>query len=273
MQLKKNSENVNPLISILTVVYNCVDTLEQTIKSVLSQTYFNIDYIIIDGGSTDGTIDIIKRYAAQIKYWVSEKDQGIFDAMNKGIKLVNDQNSYILFLNADDYLYSQTSIEKIVSNINNEDFLYGKILSTGASASIVLGKELTYYELPLSMIQHQASFAKKKLFTELGGFNTSYKIAADFEFGVRVMEGEFKHKFINEIVAVMRMGGASSINYRLTFKEKSNIINLHYKGFVRFKALFYYNLYERPKHAFSNILYNMGLLGFWRRFKTSILNK
>lgn len=95
----------NPLISVVTVSYNAVGTIEQTLLSVINQTYPNIEYIIIDGGSTDGTVDIIKKYADEIVYWISEPDKGIYDAMNKGIKKANGE--WINFINAGDSYYDK----------------------------------------------------------------------------------------------------------------------------------------------------------------------
>jgi glycosyltransferase involved in cell wall biosynthesis len=264
-----NKPGSTPLISIVTVVHNGGQTLEQTIKSVLNQTYQNIDYLIIDGGSTDSTLNIIKRYESSIKYWISEKDHGIYDAMNKGIKAVGEKDSYLLFLNADDYLYDNRTIEYIVSEISDEDFVYGKIQSVGDSVSVYLGRELTFKELPVNMIQHQATFVKRKLFDELGSFDTSYKIAADYEFGIRVMKSHAKLKFVDLVVSVMRMGGTGSKNYLTTFHEKCHIISTHYKGFTRLNALFYINFYELPKHFLSNLLDQMGLLNVWRQWKMS----
>ena len=268
--IHKSSSAEYPLISVITVVFNGEKYIEQTILSVINQTYKNIEYIIIDGASTDGTCDIIKNYEDKIAYWISEPDKGIYYAMNKGIMAVNDKNSYILFLNADDYLYGNSSIERIVSKIKNEDFIYGKILSIGNSTSVLLGKELTLDQLSVSMIQHQSTFVKKRLFDDLGIFNSSYKIAADFDFAIRVMKSKFSKQFINEIVAVMRMGGAGSKNYQITFREKSQIISCHYKGFNKIKALLYFNLYEMPKYFLSNLLSHLGLLRLFRRCKKSL---
>jgi glycosyltransferase involved in cell wall biosynthesis len=259
----------NPLVSIITVNYNSGSTIEQTIKSVINQTYLNINYIIIDGGSQDDSLNIIQRYKSYLKYWKSERDNGIYDAMNKGIKAISEYDSYILFLNADDYLYSNSTIERIVSYFDNEDFIYGKILSIGESIQVFLGKELTLNDLPINMIQHQATFIKRSLFEELGNFNVSYKIAADYDFAVRVMKSNYKYKFVNEVVAVMRMGGASSKIYQTTFREKSQIIKIHYRGLTKTKALFFINFYEIPKHIVSNFLKELGVLMTWRRLKKS----
>src|SRR5215207_2505851 len=97
---------VNPLVSVITVVYNGVEHIEEAIRAVASQTYPNIEHIVIDGGSTDGTLDVLYRNDDVISYWRSEKDRGIYDAMNKGVTLVSDPDSYVLFANADDTLYS-----------------------------------------------------------------------------------------------------------------------------------------------------------------------
>jgi glycosyltransferase involved in cell wall biosynthesis len=264
-----NKPGSTPLISIITVVHNGGQTLEQTIKSVLDQTYTNIDFLIIDGASTDNTLDIIKKYDSRLKYWISEKDNGIFYAMNKGITAVIDKNSFLLFLNADDYLYDSKTIETVVSQISDEDFIYGKIQSVGDSICVCLGQELTFNELPVNMIQHQATFVKRKLFDEAGLFDTSYKIAADYEFGIRILKNHSKIKFIDVVVAVMRMGGAGSKNYMTTFREKCRVISNYYRGFIRLKALLFINLYEMPKHFLSNLLHKIGLLHIWRKWKTS----
>lgn len=119
----------NPLISVVTVSYNAVSTIEQTILSVINQTYPHIEYIIIDGGSTDGTVDIIKKYADKIAYWVSEPDKGIYDAMNKGIKVATGE--WINFMNSGDCLYRNDTIEKILnksSTTNNVSIIYGKTM-------------------------------------------------------------------------------------------------------------------------------------------------
>lgn len=112
-----------PLVTVITSVYNDAEHLERTIKSVLDQTYKNIEYIVIDGGSTDGTVDVIKKYAGRLAYWVSERDRGMFDGMNKGIDKAT--GIYTNFMNSGDYFASNTVFEEIFSKPHNSDNLYG----------------------------------------------------------------------------------------------------------------------------------------------------
>src|SRR5690554_1584625 len=121
--LYKTSSEDKPLITVVTVVYNGAEFLEDTIKSVIEQTYDNVEYIIVDGGSIDGTLEIIKKYGHAIDYWVSEPDKGIYDAMNKGINLMC--GGWVVFLNADDYFVSNDVISKI--NFKDFEFIYGNI--------------------------------------------------------------------------------------------------------------------------------------------------
>src|SRR5690349_11081866 len=128
-----------PLVSIITIVYNGEKHLEQTIQSVLSQTYSNIEYIIIDGGSVDNSISIIKKYNNRLAYWISEKDSGISDAFNKGI--AKARGEIIGLINADDW-YETDAVEKVVALIGNHDVAYGNVMywKNGAKDMIVYGR-------------------------------------------------------------------------------------------------------------------------------------
>mgnify|MGYP000895745767 FL=1 len=173
--------NRYPLISIITVVYNCKDDLEMTIKSIIDQTYPNIEYIVIDGNSNDGTIDIIKKYQNKITYWISEPDEGIYDAMNKGIR--QSTGDWINFMNAGDRFYDQNILSSLFIPVpkpstdiiyGDTEFIYtfGKYIRKPAS--------LTY--LKESMIFcHQSSFVRTYLLKKRE-FNTKYKICADYDF-------------------------------------------------------------------------------------------
>lgn len=173
--------------SIITVSYNAAATIEQAILSVVGQTYRHIEYIIIDGGSTDGTVDIIRKYEDKIAYWVSEPDQGIYDAMNKGIRRATGE--YVYFLGADDWLRDDEVIGQVAAFIHRSPgysfymgnvFLYAPALGWtkrqkgGRSAeAIKRGK----------MCPHQGLFASRDLMRK--GFDTKYKIAADYAFLLR----------------------------------------------------------------------------------------
>ena len=126
-----------PLISIVTVSYNAVATIEQTILSVINQTYSNIEYIIIDGGSTDGTLDVIKKYADKIAYWVSEPDKGIYDAMNKGIKVATGE--WINFMNCGDYFVANNTLESVFGSgkiYKKAEILYGDSIQLNVEKKI-----------------------------------------------------------------------------------------------------------------------------------------
>ena len=119
-----------PLVSVITVVRNRAERVEETIRAVLGQTYPYIEYLVIDGASTDGTVDVLRRYDDRIGYWMSEPDTGIYDAMNKAIELVTDPESYILFANSDDRLYSPQAIERLVEGGGGADLVHGKMTVT-----------------------------------------------------------------------------------------------------------------------------------------------
>jgi glycosyltransferase involved in cell wall biosynthesis len=206
-------------ISIVTVVYNCADTIQGCIESVLGQDYDNVEYIVIDGGSKDGTVDIIKQYESRIARFVSEKDKGIYDAMNKGLKLAT--GDVVGILNADDFFFSTDTLTKIAAAFINKPELDATI------ADIVFVNEantriLRHYEAkkwrPAKfawgyMPPHPSFFCKRRLFDTLGYYKTDYKIAADYELLIRYLYvNKIKYKYLPIITTRMRMGGVSTKN-------------------------------------------------------------
>ena len=171
----KRSELNKPLISVITVVYDAVENLESAIQSVLNQTYDNIEYILIDGGSTDGTLDIIRKYDDVIDYWVSEPDSGVYDAMNKGVGL--SQGEYVLFLGSDDSLFDvlHEAVDCFGNGIGIVSYYGNVILSK--DKRVYDGK---FYPLKLFIknIPHQAIFYSKCVF-DAYKFNCKYKYVAD----------------------------------------------------------------------------------------------
>ena len=213
-------------ISIITVVYNNQKTIENAITSVLSQSYSNIEYIIIDGDSTDKTKDIIRKHVSKITKFVSEKDNGIYDAMNKGILLATGE--LIAILNSDD-IYNDNDVLADVARkfIENENLsvLYGDLVYVDPDdTNIVRRKWLSrpyksgFFERG-NVPPHPALFVKKEVYNECGLFNVNYKLAADYDFMLRVFK---KYNYVVEyfprLMVRMRLGGATN-------KNISNIID------------------------------------------------
>lgn len=203
-------------ISIITVVYNNKSYLEDAIISVNNQTYKNIEYIVIDGGSTDGTVEIIKKHSKLISKWISEPDSGIYDAMNKGIKMASGE--IIGTLNSDDIYFNDDIIKKIADIFKDSDIegCYGDILyvSKDLKRTIRYWSSGAYKEGRFRkgwMPPHPTFFARKKLFKEHGGFREKFKIVGDYELMFRFI-GKFKIKlyYIPEVLVKMRVGGVSN---------------------------------------------------------------
>ncbi len=209
-------------ISVVTVCYNSVDTIEETMLSVLNQTHPDVEYIIIDGGSTDGTVDIIKKYAEHLAYWRSEPDEGIYDAMNKGIAVAT--GDYINFMNSGDRFASNSilsTFENIVSE--NADIVYGDVILS------YRGKEFIKKPLPLCRIIssipfcHQSTFVKTEELKK-NPFNTSYRITADYDFFYKSYRDKKKFQYIQLAVAVYNAtSGVSTDSLSASMYEKYKI--------------------------------------------------
>jgi glycosyltransferase involved in cell wall biosynthesis len=187
-----NSENK---ITVITVVFNGQKYIEQTILSVINQSYANIEYIIIDGGSTDGTVDIIQKYSDHIHYWCSEPDKGVYDAMNKGID--HATGKWINFMNAGDYFYSPDSILQMFStddDIEKYAIIYGDAEFRLNRLSYIIEARENSESNEFMPFSHQASFVRSDI-AKKTKFDLSYKIAADTAFSLRLIrEGyQFKH--------------------------------------------------------------------------------
>lgn len=209
-------------VSIITVTYNSSSTLERTIQSVLSQTYEDIEYWIIDGASKDNTLAIIETYSSKFKgrlHWISEPDNGIYDAMNKGIK--HCTGDVIGLLNSDDWLNSNTIIEHVVEAFSDEtDAVYGDINTYHETKS---GEEIYYHISSRFFIPllahfgiappHPSFYVRKQLYENYGLYDTQYKIAADFELMSRLCwKFGIKTKYVHMDFVTMQDGGASTKN-------------------------------------------------------------
>lgn len=220
-----------PRISIVTACYNSEKTIEQTIQSVLNQTYPNIEYIIVDGASTDGTMKIVDKYRDRIDVVISESDNGVYDAFNKGIR--NASGDIIEFLNSDDYLYQNLIIEEVANLFienPNLKIVYGNILVINETTGHIeiRGKSVNINEFQNGIAPpHPGQFVKKQLFEQYGYFNEKYKIASDFEFTIAIFKDYLNESYyLDEIVTVFRVGGLSSdlSTSEMVVKETKEII-------------------------------------------------
>jgi len=226
-----------PLISIITVCFNSSSTIKDTIASVLNQTYTNIEYILIDGNSTDDTVTIIKSYQEQFKQkstpykWISESDKGIYDAMNKGIALA--EGDWIVFIGSDDYYQNNTVLKDSISSLEIAEnkkikYVYGKIEHINHHNNLVEisgepwinQKERFPY---IMNINHSGCFHHKTLFSTHGNFNDTFKIAGDYEFLLRELKNKSNDAFfIDSVLIVMREGGISgTLSNRLNVVEET----------------------------------------------------
>lgn len=216
----------NPLVSVITIVYNGEVHLEQTINSVLNQTYTNIEYIIIDGGSKDNTLSIIKKYEHRIAYWVSEKDKGISDAFNKGIAKATGE--VVGIINADDW-YEPNTISLVASSIQDYDVAYGDVQYwSNAKKSFLQKGSVEHLEQQVSVI-HPTVFVKLDSYQKYGTFNTEYKCAMDYELLLRLKVNGSKFVYIPSVLANMRWEGLSDKKWMLGCKETLKIKNHYFK--------------------------------------------
>lgn len=210
-------------ISIITIVFNDAKGLEKTIQNIINQTYDNIEYIIIDGGSTDGTIEVIKKYEDKISHWVSEPDKGIYDAMNKGINLVT--GDWINFMNARDVFFDKSVIEKVVPILSNDIIIaYGDtIRDYGAYTSLRHNLNLSkmYHG---QVFGHQSSFVSA-IYHKKNLFSLEYEIAGDYDFLLNAyIKNKNGFKQIPMAISVFSMDGVSSNNEIQSTLERIRIL-------------------------------------------------
>lgn len=208
--------------SIITINYNNRDGLEKTILSVINQTCQDFEYIIIDGGSTDGSVDVIKKYADRIDYWVSEPDKGIYNAMNKGI--LQAHGEYLNFMNSGDFFYDNEVLEKVLLENYNVDIIFGKAFVNNSEVTYCVHKEISLYSLCITGFNHQATFYKKILFDNLT-YDESLLLLSDWKFTTQqVIFHHCSYKFIDIIIVDYNLFGISSNNKDLAKKEQIQII-------------------------------------------------
>lgn len=212
-------------LSIITVSYNAEKEIERTLISVYSQTYNDFEHIVIDGASTDGTVDVIKQYVQENTVLVSEPDDGIYNAMNKGIKL--SKGEYLLFLNSGDSLYDCDSLADALSQFEDADIVVGGFCFVNSKESKFFHSikeiEIPYY-LEIGSLPHPSTFIKKELFDKFGLYDESFKIAADYDFFARALYAQrTTSKVIDVIISFFYDGGMSSNLKNKKTQQKEDI--------------------------------------------------
>tara|TARA_Y100000992_G_scaffold302227_1_gene275547 strand:- start:1836 stop:2594 length:759 start_codon:yes stop_codon:yes gene_type:complete len=226
MKKKERKIKENSLVSIITVVKNNKKYLEETIKSILDQSYKNYEFIIIDGGSTDGTLDIIKKYDDEIDYWISEEDNGIYDAFNKGLDLASGK--YIVYVNSDDVLLKDAIKMLSEYDLKNPkiDFLFGSVKKHWG---ILYGYKPWKINFSWGFYSSHSTgfYIKRESAKIVGKYNLKYKFSSDYDYFYRMIK---KHKLKgigtkkNEVFGIFRRGGYSSkINFLDHFFETIKI--------------------------------------------------
>ena len=245
-------------VSVVTVAYNSEKTIAKTIESVLNQTYLEIEYLIIDGGSTDGTLDIIKKYQSKISYWVSEHDNGIYDAMNKGFRMATGE--IIGIINSDDLIAETTAIEKIVRCFeanSSVDAVYADLYYVAQSDT---SKIVRYWksgkQRPFAKGWHPAHptfYVKKVVYEKSGLFDLGFKFAADFELMLRLIEKEhIKLYYLPEALVRMRLGGTTSKSLSNIIKGNIECVEAFRKNRIRVSCLYpLFRLFPKIKQYFQ----------------------
>lgn len=223
-----------PVFSIITVTYNAAEWLERTILSVLRQSYSHIEYLIIDGGSTDGTVDIIKQYRDGISYWISESDHGLYDAMNKGLKQAT--GDYVWFINAGDTLHTSNTLQELVHSIKNNvslpDVLYGDTRIVDAEGrSLGLRrlrppKRLTWKSFRMGMLVSHQSFVPRREIAPL--YDDSYKLTADFDWCIQCLKKAKTVRNSRMILTDFLEAGLSAVQRKASLKERYKIMRKYY---------------------------------------------
>jgi len=238
-------------ISVITVCFNSENTIEKTILSVLNQTYANIEYIIIDGNSTDKTLEILEKYRNKFSYFLSEPDTGMYNAMNKGIKKATGE--WIFILNSDDLFFNQNSVEHAVNHLKNYngDILLGDIYLDHTENPEIHNRIRNYKHLNIMQIYYnglyqQAMFYRRNIFERLGYFDENYKIISDVDWFYKNHKN-LQIKYIPLVFCKFRIGGRSASE-----KDERDILKINY--LVKWQMNFYQNLKtaEKKFHWFAH---------------------
>ena len=224
-----------PTFTIVTVSFNCKTTIEKTILSVLQQDFTDYEYIVIDGGSTDGTTDIIRKYESRLAYWCSESDKGIYDGMNKGVK--ESSGEWIVFMNAGDVMHSSKTLNTVYkyAQTSSQDILYGDIL-TERNGTLCLKKALEPCNKQRMFFCHQSGYTRTQILRE-HPFDLRFKLSADFYFFKYCYQKGYHFTHIPEPLTIYDRNGVSNTHRLVGLYDNVRVIKELDKGFEKFKLL------------------------------------
>jgi glycosyltransferase involved in cell wall biosynthesis len=252
---------VSKLVTVITVVLNNKLGLEQTLQSVFKQNYDALEIIVIDGKSTDGTLNVIRQHEKRISCFVSEPDEGVYDAMNKGI--VSATGEYILFLNSGDYFAGESSIRSLIEQSDNEDIIYGDIIFKDTSTESVrtYPEVLDFGFFVDSTLPHPCTLIRRSLFSDYGLYDAQIKISADWAFFLKVL-GKYNasYKHVSHPVSFFLKGGLSSDLEKVRLEREAyltqefNFYYRRYRSLKEYERKVYYLRKSRLIKLFSLVL-------------------
>jgi len=256
-----------PKLSIITINYNNATGLQKTVDSVFAQGFSDLEYIVIDGASTDGSAGIINSNADKISYCVSEKDRGVYHAMNKGIEKASGE--YLLFLNSGDHFYTDHVLKEIGDELDGTDIIYGDIFLIETAAKSWMGvypDQLSFQHFIEGSLPHPASFIRRILFDKVGFYDESLQICADWKFFLHaICRFSVSYRHIDKTIATFYLDGLSSTrdSAAIIQKEKEGILQRDYPLFMDMhRELIRLRGFRKNKFisAFANIANGIGIL-------------
>lgn len=262
-----NSGNY-PLVTIITVAKNSELYIRDTIESVLNQDYANLEYIIIDGASTDDTLKIIKEYEPKFKgkmWWVSEADSGIYNAINKGIKLAG--GDIIGIINSDDY-YERNIIKSVVDSIKGYDMVHGRmrfINSYGKTIKVYKHKKGILRKYLSTPFNHPTMFVQKKVYERIGSYNENYTVAADYDFMLRFCRKNLHDNYIDQVISNLRTVGITS-SATLVVKPDEIKEILHHNGLPWSIAYVFVAIREIKAHMYIRLSKYPWIISYIRKY-------
>ncbi len=236
-------------ISIVTINYNNFVGLKRTIESIIRQTYTDFEFIVIDGGSNDGSVELIKKHENVITYWCSEKDKGIYDAQNKGI--LKSTGEYLVFMNSGDTFYDKHVFDKFIKiqNSNDKGIIYGDVNTINGDVHTleIQNEELAPYFWYKKTLNHQAAFVKRELFNMFGLYNIEFRISSDFDFFLKVwLKKPNEYFYYNFTICNFYLDGLS--------QQKENFDTLIKEREIIYVRLFSEKLHKQMKRQFRRTL-------------------